>query len=90
MSARRPRIKYESFSFNAVQVSFLNDAARWQSLSPREKEVARLIAEGYSDKEIARALQIGVRTVETHCSNIYDKLGTRSRVKVGIIASRFP
>jgi two-component system nitrate/nitrite response regulator NarL len=47
-------------------------------LSPREEEVLRLIAEGQSNKEIAKCLSIGVRTVETHREHIMAKLGIHS------------
>lgn len=44
-------------------------------LSPREREVLQLCAEGRNTKEIAAALQISVKTVETHRRQIMDKLG---------------
>lgn len=44
-------------------------------LSPREKEVLRLLAEGYSNNEIAQKLVITLSTVHTHRSNIMSKLG---------------
>lgn len=47
-------------------------------LSPREREVLKLVAEGKSSKEIAVALQIAVPTVETHRRQIADKLGLRT------------
>jgi DNA-binding CsgD family transcriptional regulator len=48
-------------------------------LSHREVEVLRLVALGYSNKEVADELYISVRTVETHLGRIYRKLGVRSR-----------
>ena len=48
-----------------------------QSLSGREMEVARLVAEGLSSKEIASRLDLSVRTVEKHRANIMDKIGVR-------------
>ncbi len=44
-------------------------------LTPREREVLRLIAEGKSNQEIARELVLSIRTVERHISNIYTKIG---------------
>lgn len=52
--------------------------ARPIALSPREREVVRLIAEGKSSKEIGRALAISHRTVDTHRNRLMDKLGLRS------------
>jgi DNA-binding NarL/FixJ family response regulator len=46
-------------------------------LSARELEVARLVAEGSSSKEIAARLDLSVRTVEKHRANIMDKIGVR-------------
>lgn len=51
--------------------------AAGNTLSPREIEVARLVTEGLSSKEIASRLNLSVRTVEKHRANIMDKLGVR-------------
>ena len=48
-------------------------------LSPREKEVAELLLQGKSNKQIALVLAISERTVELPVKNIYIKLGVRSR-----------
>ena len=49
------------------------------ALSPREREVARLVADGLSNKEIALRLAIGPATVKNHVHNILDKLALRRR-----------
>ena len=49
------------------------------TLSPREKEVLNLLAEGYSNKEIADKLVISQSTVHTHRTNLMSKLGLSSR-----------
>lgn len=51
-------------------------------LSPREREVAVLVAQGRSNRDIAEILAIGERTVETHVGNILNKLGFNSRVQI--------
>jgi DNA-binding CsgD family transcriptional regulator len=51
-------------------------------LTPTERRVAQLAAEGCSNKEIARLLVVSVDTVETHLSRVYAKLGVRSRAQV--------
>ena len=48
----------------------------------REVEVLRLIARGYSNKEIAARLDLSVKTVETHKANAMQKLGMRTRIQV--------
>jgi DNA-binding NarL/FixJ family response regulator len=50
-----------------------------EQLSPREREVMRLIARGYTYKEIARRLSLSVKTVETHVSAVLRKLQLSSR-----------
>ncbi|MFN0101398.1 MAG: LuxR C-terminal-related transcriptional regulator [Bryobacteraceae bacterium] len=49
------------------------------SLSPREQEVARMIAKGYPNKIIASVLEISVWTVSTHLRRMFAKLGVTSR-----------
>ena len=51
------------------------------SLSPRETETLRLLAQGLTDREIAETLTISTRTVETHVSNILRKLEARNRAE---------
>lgn len=51
------------------------------SLSPRENDVLAMLADGLTDREIANALTISPRTVETHVSNILHKLSVRNRAE---------
>jgi DNA-binding NarL/FixJ family response regulator len=51
-------------------------------LTPTEQWVAELAAAGTAKKEIAAELYVTVRTVETHLTKIYEKLGIRARVKL--------
>ena len=50
-----------------------------EQLTPREREVLRLIARGYAYKEVARDLEISVKTVESHVSSVLRKLQLSSR-----------
>ena len=61
-------------------------ADRFSSLTPRELEVLRHLAEGQSNKEIARALGITGGTVKLHVRSILGKLEVRSRVEAAVIA----
>jgi DNA-binding NarL/FixJ family response regulator len=53
-----------------------------RDLSEREEEVMRLIAWGYSNKEIAARLDLSVKTIEAHKANAMKKLGMRSRIDI--------
>jgi DNA-binding NarL/FixJ family response regulator len=51
------------------------NGARLDRLTPRQREVLQLIAEGYTTKAIAQMLKISVKTVETHRAQLMDRLG---------------
>ena len=57
-------------------------------LTPREDEILKLIAEGYSSKSIADSLTISLKTVEHHRANILRKLGMRDRTELTRYAIR--
>jgi len=65
-----------------------NGRSRVSSLTPRELEVLKHIAQGMSKKEIARAMHIGVKTVEHHTFNLMSKLDIHDRVKLALFAIR--
>ena len=52
---------------------------RWDTITQREREVLKLLAEGYSNKEIGDLLHISVKTVETYKARVMEKLNLRSR-----------
>jgi DNA-binding NarL/FixJ family response regulator len=58
--------------------STAEDSAGVSPLSPREREIVQLLAEGRSNKEVARTLDISVKTAETHRSNIMRKMNFAS------------
>ncbi len=57
-------------------------------LSPREGEVLRLLAEGLSNKQMARRLSVSENTVKTHLANVYGKLGVNKRIEAVMAAQR--
>ena len=59
-----------------------------EALTERETEVLRLLAQGQSNKQIARSLHITDKTVKTHVSNILSKLGVQSRTQATLYAVR--
>lgn len=58
----------------------------WEALSPTELKVARMVAKGMSNPEIASDLFLSRRTVQTHVSHILGKLGVHSRVEIATVA----
>jgi DNA-binding CsgD family transcriptional regulator len=59
---------------------------RDEGLTPAEQRVAALVAEGRTNREVAATLFLGERTVESHLTRVYSKLGVRSRAE---LASKF-
>lgn len=59
-----------------------------QSLTDRETDVIKLLAQGKANKEIAMELVIGEKTVKTHVSNILLKLGVQSRTQAALYAAQ--
>ncbi|MFD5176612.1 response regulator [Nocardia sp. NPDC058379] len=59
-------------------------------LSPREREVLRLVGAGYGNQEIAERLHLGVSTVKTHLANLFEKTGTDNRVRLAVYAAKLP
>jgi DNA-binding CsgD family transcriptional regulator len=57
-------------------------------LTPREREVLALVADGRTNRQIAEALFISAKTASVHVSNILAKLGVGSRVEAAAVAHR--
>jgi DNA-binding CsgD family transcriptional regulator len=60
----------------------------WGSLTPTELDVVRLVKDGLGNKDIAARLFISHRTVQTHLTHVYTKLGMTSRVQLAQEAAR--
>ena len=78
----------EAFLTNAAEREIIR---RWMedgdggpavSLTPREEEVVKLIAEAYTNAQIAQILHLAEKTVESHRANVLRKLGMRDRVEL--------
>ena len=63
-------------------------SAGWESLTPAEQNIARLVAEGLDNQSIAERLFVSARTVQSHLTHIYTKLGVRTRVALANEALR--
>lgn len=60
----------------------------WGSLTPTELDVVRLVSEGLGNKDIAARLFVSHRTVQTHLTHVYGKLGMTSRVALAQEAAK--
>ena len=60
----------------------------WASLTPTERDVVRLVSEGLANNDIATRLFVSPRTVQTHLTHAYSKLGLTSRVQLAQEAAR--
>ncbi|MGZ9236140.1 MAG: response regulator transcription factor, partial [Anaerolineales bacterium] len=63
-----------------------SEAEKFEGLTPREREVARCLSQGKSNREIAETLVLSERTVENHVGNILTKLGFDSRAQIAVWA----
>ena len=97
VEACRAAMRGEAFVYPAVTTTLIRDylrqaqqdeAIRADPLTPREREVVKLIAESYSTRQIADALVISEKTVDRHRANILEKLGMHDRVELTRYAIR--
>ena len=65
-----------------AELGRIGGRTREEGLTPAERRVATLVAEGRTNKEVAATLFLGERTVETHLTHVYAKLGLRSRAEL--------
>jgi predicted ATPase/DNA-binding CsgD family transcriptional regulator len=63
-------------------------ASGWASLTPAERDVVRLVSEGLGNNDIAARLFVSPRTVQSHLTHVYAKLGLTSRVQLAQQAAR--
>jgi DNA-binding NarL/FixJ family response regulator len=72
----------------ALRMTADHDEDVLQTLTGRELDVLRLVAQGCSNKEIALKLSIAEKTVKAHVGGILNKLGASSRTQAALIAIR--
>jgi two-component system, NarL family, response regulator NreC len=98
LPAVRSVLKGKSYFSPAIAKTLLEDYVRYlrqrgledsyDLLTDREKEILQLLAEGRSNKEVANLLNLSVTTVETHRTNMMQKLGLHSAAEIVLYAVR--
>jgi DNA-binding NarL/FixJ family response regulator len=96
VEACRATMRGEPFLYPGAVTALINDYLRRardgeeprDPLTPRETEVIKLVAESYTNRQIAQALVISEKTVDRHRANILEKLGMRDRVELTRYAIR--
>jgi DNA-binding NarL/FixJ family response regulator len=96
VEACRAAMRGEPFLYPAAVTTLIADSLRREHngeevrdpLTPRENEIVKLVAESYTNQQIAEALVISSKTVERHRANILEKLGMSDRVELTRYAIR--
>jgi|GEM_PF-2267176 DNA-binding CsgD family transcriptional regulator/tetratricopeptide (TPR) repeat protein len=83
-----PHVVAQTLTVPGVAESVAKAKGAETGLTPRELEVLRLVAEGCTDREIAKVLQISPKTVSRHLTNIFNKIGASSRTAATAYALR--
>jgi len=73
---------------NYLETARQGEAVPSRAITDREEEILKLVAEGYSSKQIAEMLYISVKTVERHRANLLQKLGLKDRLELTRYAIR--
>lgn len=87
-SVLHPAIAQKILARLAARTEVPGESALSEPLTDRELEVLRLAAQGKANKEIARALDVSVRTVEAHLSHVFRKLSVGSRTEAVLFGLR--
>ncbi|MEX0892007.1 MAG: response regulator transcription factor [Gemmatimonadota bacterium] len=82
--ARGERVIPPALSHRALDL-LAEGRAEGASLTPREEDVARLVAAGESNKRVARALGLSSGTVKQHLHSVFKKLGVANRVQLSVV-----
>jgi DNA-binding NarL/FixJ family response regulator len=86
----RHQAYFSSVVSETLLKSYLNSgsAEEYDPLTPRERQIVKLIAEGNSNKKIAMILNVSIKTVETHRASAMRKIGANSSANLALYAAR--
>jgi DNA-binding CsgD family transcriptional regulator len=84
--ARRARSRLRELGVRRRLVAAEPEANGWAALTPSELTVARLVAEGLTNREVAERLFVSPHTVNSHLRHVFTKLGINSRVELARLA----
>jgi DNA-binding NarL/FixJ family response regulator len=87
-AARRGEVHLDPVVARKLTQSLVAPQHTATALTPREREVVVMVAQGRSNRDIAEALVISERTARTHVSNVLTKLGLASRTQAALWAVR--
>lgn len=86
--SRDPEAAAPAATHEAANTDTTTAAVDAPMLSARERQILELLAEGLSNKQLARALSVSENTVKTHLGNLYAKLGVGRRTEALAVARR--
>ena len=94
LEARAALSRHKTYFSSAVSETLLqsylhsDSPAGDEQLTPRERQIVKLVAEGNSNKRIALILKVSIKTVETHRSAAMRKIGAKSSAELALYAAR--
>ena len=88
-AVRGKRYLGSSIARNMALASVGGDESPFDQLSPRELEVAMLLVQGMRQDAIARRLSLSPKTVNTHKSRLFDKIGVEDNIALARLAARY-
>lgn len=78
-----------SIAQNLALANLGGDASPFDSLSPRELEVALLLTQGMRQEEIAKRLSLSAKTVNTHKARLFEKIGVHDTIALARLAAQY-
>lgn len=87
--ARGKRYLANSIAQKLALAGLQGDASPFDALSPRELEVAMLLAQGLRQEDIARRLSLSAKTVNTHKTRLFEKLGIQDSIALARLAGQY-